>query len=232
MAEIAGFPYFELQFTKDAKPFKPEEVRAVLDAVRAGDIEEMFVVAHGGNNDITEARTLDRNLFQGVRAALDQGRAPALAGRRIAVLGVLWPSKKFAEDDLIPGGGASLGGQIEDARLQAQLEDLKGTFDLPDDDALERAKQLVPELGRSPSAQREFVDLIRSVLPPPNDAGDDASDRFFVLPGDEVMRLLEPPVRPRRRGAADRGGATGMGVGRTSPSIVLRSARISRIASG
>lgn len=232
MAEIAGFPYFELQFTKDAKPFKPEEVRAVLDAVRAGDIEEMFVVSHGWNNDITEARTLYRNLFQSVRAALDQGRAPALAGRRIAVLGVLWPSKKFAEDDLIPGGGASLGGQIEDARLQAQLEDLKGTFDLPDDDALERAKQLVPELGRSARAQREFVDLIRSVLPPPNDAGDDASDRFFVLPGDEVMRLLEPPIRPRRRGATAGGGATSIGVGGTSRSTAGGAAGIGDLFRG
>jgi hypothetical protein len=215
MAVIAGFPYFELQFTKDAKPFKPEEMRAVLDAVRAGEIDELFVVSHGWNNDMAEARTLYRSLFHSVRAALDQGRASALAGRRIPVLGVLWPSKRFAEDDLIPGGGASVGGQIQDARLQAQLDDLKGTFDRPDEAALEQAKQLVPELGRSPRAQREFVDLIRSVLPPPDDAGDDASDRFFALPGDEVMRLLEPPIRPRRRGTAEGGGAS-MGLA-TSP---------------
>ena len=166
-----------------------------------------------------------------MRAALDQGRAPALAGRRIAVLGVLWPSKKFAEDDLIPGGGASLGGQIEDARLQAQLEDLKGTFDLPDEAALVRAKQLVPELGRSARAQREFVDLIRSVLPPPNDAGDDASDRF-VLPGDEVMRLLEPPIRPRRRSATAGGGATSIGVGGTSRSTAGGAAGIGDLFRG
>jgi hypothetical protein len=232
MAEIAGFPYFELQFTKDARPFEPEEVRAVLDAVRAGDIDELFVVSHGWNNDIAEARHLYRGLFDSVRRALDDGRAAAMAGRRLAVLAVLWPSKKFAEEDLIPGGGASLGNRVEDGMLRAQLDELKGTFDRPDDAALEQAKQLVSELARSPQARREFVDLIRSVLPPPEDADDDASDRFFTLPGDEVMRLLEPPIRPRGRGAGDSGGAASMGLGVTSASTAGGAAGIGDLFRG
>ena len=96
---------------------------------------------------------------------------------------------------------------------------------------LERAKQLVPELGRSPSAQREFVDLIRSVLPPPNDAGDDASDRFVLL-GGGGMRLLEPPIRPRRRVATAGGGATSIGVGGTSRSTAGGAAGIGDLFRG
>ena len=110
MAELAGFPYFEVQFTKQGEPFDRRETEAVLDAVRGGAIGELFAISHGWNNDIGEARNLYRAFFREVRRALDAGRAPALAGRRIAALGVLWPSKRFADEDLIPGGGASLGG--------------------------------------------------------------------------------------------------------------------------
>jgi pimeloyl-ACP methyl ester carboxylesterase len=227
MAELAGFPYFEVQFTKQGEPFDPGETEAVLDAVRGGAfgvqpwlggtydnprVDELFVVAHGWNNDVAEARVFYRNLFGSVRGTLDEGGAPPLAGRSMAVLGVLWPSKRFADEDLIPGGGASLGGGIEDRAVQRQLDELKGAFDQPDEAALEQAKQLVPTLERSPQAQRRFVDLIRSVLPRPEDTADDASDTFFDLPGDEVLRLLEPPILPGPTAGGDGSGATGMGL--------------------
>ena len=150
MAELAGFPYFEVQFTKKGKPFDPGETEAVLDAIRGG-IDDLFVVSHGWNNDIAEARVLYRDLFGNVRRILDAGSAPALAGRKMAVLGVLWPSKQFAEEELISGGGASLGGGIEDRAVQRQLDELKGTFDRPDEAALEQAKQLVPDARAEPS---------------------------------------------------------------------------------
>jgi hypothetical protein len=213
MAELAGFPYFEVQFTKQGEAFDPRETEAVLDAVRGRPrIEDLFVVSHGWNNDLTEARALYRNLFGNVRRILDAGGAPALAGRNMAVLGVLWPSKRFADEDVIAGGGASLGGGIEDQAVQRQLDELKGTFDQPDEAVLEQAKQLVPTLGQSPQAQRRFVDLIRSVLPRPEDTADDASDTFFDLPGDEVLRLLEPPILPGGGPLAAGGGATGIGL--------------------
>jgi hypothetical protein len=210
MAELAGFPYFEVQFTKQGEAFDARETEAVLDAVRGSPrIDDLFVVSHGWNNDIDEARALYRGLFGNVRRILDEGGAPALADRSAAVLGVLWPSKRFAEKDLTAGGGASLGGGLEDRAVQHQLDELKGTFDQPDEAALEEAKQLVPALEGSPQAQRQFVNLIRSVLPPSKDTADDASDMFFELPGDEVLRLLEPPILPG--GGASGGGGGGAG---------------------
>ena len=216
MAELAGFPYFEVQFTKQGEAFDPRETKAVLNAVRGQGsprIDDLFVVSHGWNNDLDEARALYRGLFGNVRRTLDEGGAPALAGRKIAVLGVLWPSKRFAEKDLTAGGGASLGGDIEDRAVQRQLDELKGTFDQPDETVLEQAKQLVPELGQSPQAQRRFVDLIRSVLPRPKDTADDASDTFFEMPGDQILRLLEPPILPGGGSSgAGGGGAGGIGL--------------------
>jgi hypothetical protein len=215
MADISGFPYFEVQFTKQGKLFEPTERQAVLDAV--GGLDELFVVAHGWNNDMGEARALYRNLFANVRRALDDGRAPALAGRRIGVLGVLWPSKKFAEEDLTPGGGASLGGEVEDDALTDRLEDLKGTFDAPDEAALEEAKGLVAQLESDPAARERFVDLVRSVLPEPEDPIDDASDAFFELSGEAIFDLLEAPILPGPPAGGGGGGAAAIGLAEVGP---------------
>jgi hypothetical protein len=217
MAEISGFPYFEVQFTKQGDLFEPAERQAVLDAARASSFEELFVVAHGWNNDVAEARALYRHLFANVRRALDDRRAPGLAGRRIGVLGVLWPSKKFAEDELIPGGGASLGGAVDDHALTEQLDDLKGTFDAPDEAALEEAKRLVARLEGDPSARQEFVDLVRSVLPEPADPADDASDAFFALSGEQIFALLEAPILPGPPAGGTGGGAATIGLAEAGP---------------
>ena len=196
MADLSGFPYFEVQFTKEGEPFKPAEKQAVLAAV--GNLEELFVIAHGWNNDIDEARELYAKLFASVRAKLAAGRGRSLAGRKIGVLGMFWPSKKFAEDDLIPGGGASLGGAVSDQMLSKQLEGLKGTFDVPDAKALDEAKTLVPKLESDAAAREQFVELVRSVLPKPVDSTDDASDAFFKLSGKQIFDLLKARSCPGR----------------------------------
>ncbi|HEX2222848.1 MAG TPA: hypothetical protein VHN15_01435, partial [Thermoanaerobaculia bacterium] len=102
----SGFPYFEVQFDKDGNVHDAAEVQAVLDFV-AGDTTDLFVFSHGWNNDMDEARNLYQRLLAHFRAELDAGRVAGVAGRKLAVLGVLWPSKKFAEKDLIASGAAS-----------------------------------------------------------------------------------------------------------------------------
>ena len=46
-----------------------------------------------------------------MRQVLDGGKAPTVR-RKFAVLAVLWPSKKFADEELIPSGAASGGSPI------------------------------------------------------------------------------------------------------------------------
>ena len=130
MAELAGFPYFEVQFTKDGAVDDRREVDGAARAARSGEpVTDLLVIAHGWNNDMDEARELYRGFFERVRAVLDASRVPAAAGARLAVLGVLWPSKKFADKELIPSGAAGFGGAVADAVLIEQLDDLKGVFD-------------------------------------------------------------------------------------------------------
>jgi hypothetical protein len=230
MADLAGFPNFEIEFTKDGAVHDPNATRQVLDFLAQGTVTDLFIISHGWNNDIAEARDLYRRFFVAVRAIVDGNFVAGINARKFTVLGILWPSKKFAEAELIPSGAAAAGSPVTDSFLLKQLNDLKGVFDKPDADAvLEQAKLLVPQLENSPKAQRAFADLIRSL--PDKQRGDpeDASDRFFKPTGDEIMNRLSKPVFVAPRPSGTTGGAAGLG---SPASAAGGAAGIGRVFSG
>jgi hypothetical protein len=209
MADVAGFPYFELQFDKQGKVFDANALQQAVAGIGAGGTTDLFVLSHGWNNDMAEARSLYKELLGRLRDVIDGGQVP-LGTRKFAVLAVLWPSKKFADEELIPSGAASAGSPVNATVVNRQLDALKGVFDNPDADAiLAKAKTLVPKLEASPAARAEFADLVRSL--PGSNAGnlEDASDRFFKVAGDELMNRLSKPasIAPPRKSA---GGAMGL----------------------
>lgn len=223
METVAGFPFFPLEMTKKGEVFDEAQVEAASDAVRAAGpdrLSDLVVLSHGWNNDMADARALYGALLGNLRRLLDGTGSQ----QRIGVLGVFWPSKKFAEEELIPaqgeGGAASLDdGGLPDDRLMAELERLKGSFDQPDAAALDEAKTLVGRLEDSPSARDRFVDLLRGLLPRPADPADDGSDALFDQSGDDILRQLRAPMRlmdgsaggAAAMGDGPRGGAAGFG---------------------
>ena len=211
MQQVAGFPYFEVQFNRDGQVHDRAQADALLNVLDQGDVTDLFVLAHGWNNDMADARGLYANYLGRMRELFDAGHGQGVEGRSSAVLGVLWPSKKFADQELIPSGAASAGSAVSDAVLRAQLDGLKGVFSGADADAkLERAKALVPKLEDSTTARREFADLLRSVVPRDAADAEDASDRFFRRDGAELMdRLSQPTLAAGSAGPG--GGAQSMG---------------------
>ena len=210
MKKVGGFDYLEVEFTKDGTIADRSEVTELVEHVSTKTVTDLIVLAHGWNNDMDQARSLYEHLLTSVRAQLS---GAALEGRVFAVFVALWPSKRFAEEELIAGGGASLHGPPGDAELVDQLEDLKGTFDDPGaDEYLEKAKALIPRLEDDAQAQKELVDLIRSALPQNGADDEDASDKFFELPGDEVMsRLAIPDDQTTSAPVAGTGGVASVG---------------------
>src|SRR5262245_33567099 len=204
--DIAGFPYLEAQFGRDAALLDPPDPARIPTWLAGTGATDLLAISHGWNNDIADARTLYQAFFGRVRTALGGG---GLGGRRIAVLGIFWPSKRFADEELIPGGAASAAGG-EEPVIGAQLDRLTEIVGPARAGALAEARQLLGTLGDNPAGQRRFVDLIRSTLSRPTDPTDAASDLFFAMPGDEVLDKLSPPIRPRRPAAGDEGGATGL----------------------
>jgi hypothetical protein len=189
MDNIAGIPYVEAEFDKNGTLKNQVTVPA--------GVTDLFVISHGWNNDANEARTLYRNFFANFVAV---SKPDDLPNRSFAVVGVIWPSKKF--DELVavsatPGaatGAASLGKADTDSRkaLEAKLEKMKETFAEPSQrQVLDEAKALLPDLEEKATARRAFVDKIRSLLDPSAANKEDASDSFFKDDGNDLMESLK-----------------------------------------
>lgn len=188
MADIAGFPYTEAQFDEKGA------LKSQVDLPPG--ITDLFIISHGWNNNADAARALYRNFFASFAAAAQPNDLP---GRKIGVVGVLWPSKKFDETIAVSGapaaGGAAGLGAGDPSSLQTledKIERMKETFDNPDQkQVLDEAKALLPDLDDKASARRAFVDKIRSLLDPAEAGREDASDTFFKDDGDLLMKNLK-----------------------------------------
>jgi hypothetical protein len=213
MSDLHGFPYIEFQVDKAGTVIDPAERARAVDLFGQGAVTDLLVLSHGWNNDMAEARTLYDHLLAALRACLVAG-TPPLGARRLGVLAVLWPSKKFAEKSLIPGQAASIdSGEMADA-LMEHIDTLKGGFDDPEADAkLAAARELSPKLADSPAAQREFVRLVRGLLTrkPADDEG--STDDYFTLDGRDLLQRLAGPVQlpPTPAASSDGGGAQNLG---------------------
>ena len=163
--------------------------------VKDKGLTDLFVMSHGWNNDMDEARTLYANFFAAVRRVYDGGASSKLKGRNFELLAVLWPSKKFAEKDLIPSGAAGAAAGRKPADVRAHLDTLAGFFDGPGaDQALKDARELVEKLDDSIEAQRKFADLVRSALPKPGPDPEGATGRLASKDGATLMKQLKDPV--------------------------------------
>lgn len=212
MADIAGVPYLELEFDKDAHVVHPEQQQAIIAAVAANPAPtDLIVMSHGWNNDMADARALYREFFTNLAADLaSDGTIPA---RRFTIVGVLWPSKKFAEHDLIPGGAASAGNDV--AADKVLLEQI-GILESVVGQDLSELRALVPQLSDTKAARQKFSTAVLALVPP--DVG--AEDDHNLKPASLAVAVAEDKLlanlsRPAVSGPVA-GGAGGAGGGATS----------------
>lgn len=211
MSELSGFPSAEIEFDRDAK------VVGGLDEVLAlanGPCTDVIVMSHGWNNDAREARELYKQLAASMRELLNQNRVPALKDRKIALVGVIWPSKKFADEQGNVGGAAGVGAGVQAAIVTDQINGLRALYpDSQSQQTLDSLVELVPQLEDRATARRKFADLLRSLLDKDAADDEDATTDLFETDGGELMdRLAKPLLLPGPPGGqvAD-GGAAGFG---------------------
>jgi thioesterase domain-containing protein len=213
------YPYIEVEFTKDGDVFQAAQADQALATIANGPVTDLFVVSHGWNNDIADARQLYENLVKKISEIPSTGLVGGLDGRSFAVLGVFWPSKKFTDEELIPGGGVSTASPQNVAAVLKLLEELKNdparlgavTVDPARSATLDRAKTLVPKLETDPAARHEFVEALRSVVDRRDAHAEDGSDAFFQKdPLVLFSELSETVVAPSATGG---GGAAAVGGG-------------------
>ena len=215
-----SIPVFEVQFDRDAQLVIPSQEQALVNALTVAGpaVSHVIVLSHGWNNDMDEARTLYRDFLRFLSEV-----TPVFAATTVAV-GILWPSKKFADADLIPGGAASADHDpAADRALLARLQEMKSLFgDDAADQKLEQMKALVTGL-QTVQNQNRFVELLGEIEAGHADASQVSAEEGLVTIGEKAQngggatllqslgRVVMPKVVQGAGGAASLGGAAGIG---------------------
>ena len=207
MPELSEFPSAEMQFDRDAKIVG--NIDEVLD-VANGPCTDLIVMSHGWNNDAREARELYAKLAASMRAVLNEGRIPALQNRKIALVGVLWPSKKFAEEDGSFGGAAGAGSPAKTLEVIDQINGLRDVFpDRKSQKTLDSLVALVPQLEDQATARKKFADQLRTLVNPDAADDEDATKDLLDADGGELMDRLAKPIKIQGPRGGRQGGAAG-----------------------
>ncbi len=213
--EIAGRPHWEVGFDERGTP-NQGEVNALLSELPGRDLTDLLVLAHGWNSDRGQARRLYQLYFQQVPGLLAQGGSQA----RVGTLGVVWPSKRWADEpeptgELAGGGAAGLGDAAVPALPPPDLvEDLKDVFTGDDQRrALDELAGLLAERPEDPAALARFQDLMGELTRTADDdpAGEDHGETALLTdePQEVFGRFADAVPQIGEGGAAGLGDAFG-----------------------
>ena len=217
-SEIAGQPHWEVGFDEHGKADQAG-ANALLAELPGKDLTDLFVFSHGWNNDFRQARRLYQLYFQQVPGLLDRG---ALPGAKVGTLGVVWPSKRWADEpeptgDADGGGPAGLGDSVPAAAPvgdTALVEDLKDVFEGDQQrQALDELARLLEERPEDPAALARFQTLMGELAGAPDaePAGEDQGELALLEDDPEEVfgRFADAVPQTGEGGAAGIGDAFG-----------------------
>jgi hypothetical protein len=214
-SEIAGQPHWEIGFDEHGKAAQGE-VDALLAELPGKDLTDLFVFSHGWNNDRRQARRLYQLYFQQVPGLLGRGGGQAA---RVGTLGVVWPSKRWADEpeptgDGGGGGAAGLGdagaATTTPADDSALIEDLKDVFEGDQQrQALDELARLLEERPEDPAALARFQTLMGELAGAPDAeaAGEDQGELALLEDDPEEVFGRFADAVPQ----TGEGGAAGIG---------------------
>ena len=208
MNDIAGIPYVAACFDKDGAALNKQEVKL------PDGTTDVIVVSHGWNNTQEQAEEFYTALFTNFAAvASDQLQ------KKIAIVGVIWPSKRFTDvvnaavAEQARGGGAAFGtgSTAADETIKAKLAVIATMFDKKASRKITAAKNQIGKLESDLDARRKFVDELRSLLDESAADEEDNSALFFKLDGAVMLEKLKMPTPVVSSGGGSKGGAASLG---------------------
>jgi hypothetical protein len=191
-----------------------DEVGKLLGELPGRDLTDLFVFAHGWNNDRRQARRLYDLYFGQVPGLLSRGGAQ---GVKAGWLGVVWPSKRWADEPeptaATDGGGAAGLGDGAGSPVPSDpllVEDLKDVFEGDERRAaLDELARLLEERPEDPAALARFQALMAELATEPDasPAGEDQGELALLEDDPEEVFGRFADAVPQ----TGEGGAAGIG---------------------
>lgn len=224
-------PNAPLEFTTSGDVAKPDQLDAAVALAQGQGQSEppthVICLCHGWNNTIQEAEAFYTRLADKIAQQQEQQNDPSV---RFAVLALLWPSVRWADE-----GGTIAGGGLAVTDPAAELMDRIDTTVL-DAQAAAELKAHVPGLNSSHDARVAFVETLRQkVVPPPDAVADDDPIPATFLEGDVeglfddagqgflgVLASSPPMVTDAGSTGGSTGAATGLFGNGLSPVVLAR----------
>src|SRR5215204_5965353 len=209
--------HWEVSFDERGKPDQGD-VGKLLEELPGRDLTDLFVFSHGWNSDRGQARRLYELYFGQLPDLLASDGAQ---GVEAGWLGVVWPSKRWADEPeptagadgggaagLGAGGAAGAGSPVPSDPLL--VEDLKDVFEGTERQAaLDELARLLEERPEDPAALARFQALMAELATGP-DAGSPGEDQ-----GEQALVTDDPEEVFGRFADAvpetGEGGAAGLG---------------------
>lgn len=214
ITRYGGYDSFDIMYDKGGDLVDAEVEAECIAYFGAGEgkaVTDLIVISHGWNNDIAEARSLYSKFFDAF-ASVARVTSPI---RTFGVAALFWPSKRFAEASLVPGGAAEVADPLM-SRVFAQLQIFSDVFS-DDPTAAEKLaylRSLVPKLKDSPAAQDGYVSTLVSLVPTTRyeiDEGMEGARHVLdTMPGRIVLSRLAKPIAPMSVPVGKKEGATGL----------------------
>jgi hypothetical protein len=191
---------FDVEFDKNGNVYHPEQLNVLLEA--ASKATDVLFLSHGWNNNKQEAADLYAALTDNIEKCLQVAPPDKINGKTVVVAQIYWPSKKFEDAELIPGGGAASldGGEHADSlrTVLTTLTMVPSRLGQLDEDPVriaivEQAKAAIPDLA-SATGQARFLSALRSIVDLSAASDDDGSTAFFTEDPHEIFERLEENV--------------------------------------
>jgi hypothetical protein len=204
MTNYGAYRAFDILYDTGGQLVDPAAESDLLSWLPTGEGKEatdLVFISHGWNNDISEARQLYADFFAAMASV--QKTQNVLNDRTFAIAAIFWPSKRFADSGLIPGGAAAVGPTVA-MQLNSQLDQLKLILAADPTTAakIEHARDQIPKLEVSQSAQDDFVFALAGAIPIARGEKDEGLDDSITsvksasVPGHTVLSRLNMPVFP------------------------------------
>jgi hypothetical protein len=212
---MPAMDHWEVSFDERGTPAKGD-VDTLLRELPGKDLTDLFLFSHGWNNDRGQARRLYQRYFEQLPGLLAQGDAQEV---RAGSLGVVWPSKRWADEpeptgELAGGGAAGLGDAAPVPAAPppdpALVQDLKDVFRGDDQRrALDELARLLAERPEDPAALARFQALMAELATEPDaePAGEDQGEQSLVTDDPEEVFGRFADAVPQ----TGEGGAAGLG---------------------